>query len=535
MNYGIIRYIIGKVIEIEGAFFVIPVLTALVYHEWSGLGVYVLLACLYMFAGFIMSSKEPGKKEFYAREGYVLAALAWIIMSILGAIPFVITGDIPSMADAVFEIASGFTTTGASILTSPEPLLKCNLMWRSFSHWIGGMGVLVFLIAILPSGGGESIYIMRAESTGPSVGKIVPRIKQTSKILYEIYTALTFILFVLLVLGRMPVFDAICLTFGAAGTGGFGILADSVASYNTYCQVVITIFMLLFGVNFTFFYMLLIGKARDAFRMEEVRGYLAIYCAITLLITLNLWAQNGHFMHQLQQVSFQTSSVMTTTGYSTQDFNAWPQFSKILMGLLMAIGGCTGSTGGGIKVSRILVYVKGIIKEISEQVHPRRVKVLRVDGKRVDDSILRAIYIYLALYTLIFVIIKSIDSDRFCKYLSVFINRICNLRNRIGNNRKTAFFSLYIFIYKSAGFTVILNRKLLLPLIKLKRFLFIHRSERLLTKHFYYSRSCKCSCLRLILFISCLKRTKLSCHKIIIKIQRIIKSVVIIHLLIRAC
>lgn len=253
MNYGIIRYIIGKVIEIEGAFFVIPVLTALVYHEWSGLGVYVLLACLYMFAGFIMSSKEPEKKEFYAREGYVLAALAWIIMSILGAIPFVITGDIPSMADAVFEIASGFTTTGASILASPEPLLKCNLMWRSFSHWIGGMGVLVFLIAILPSGGGESIYIMKAESTGPSVGKIVPRIKQTSKILYEIYTALTFILFVLLVLGRMPVFDAICLTFGTAGTGGFGILADSVASYNTYCQVVITIFMLLFGVNFTFF------------------------------------------------------------------------------------------------------------------------------------------------------------------------------------------------------------------------------------------------------------------------------------------
>ena len=198
--------------------------------------------------------------------------------------------------------------------------------------------------------------------------------------------------------------EAVCTAFGTAGTGGFGVKNDSMASYSPYIQNVCTVFMLLFGVNFTFFYMLLIGKARDAFRMEEVRGYLAIYCAITLLITLNLWAQNGHFMHQLQQVSFQTSSVMTTTGYSTQDFNAWPQFSKILMGLLMAIGGCTGSTGGGIKVSRILVYVKGIIKEISEQVHPRRVKVLRVDGKRVDDSILRAIYIYLALYTLIFVI-----------------------------------------------------------------------------------------------------------------------------------
>lgn len=471
MNYGIIRYIIGKVIEIEGAFFVIPVLTALVYHEWSGLGVYMLLACFYMFAGFIMSSKKPEKKEFYAREGYVLAALAWIIMSILGAIPFVITGDIPSMADAVFEIASGFTTTGASILASPEPLLKCNLMWRSFSHWIGGMGVLVFLIAILPSGGGESIYIMKAESTGPSVGKIVPRIKQTSKILYEIYTALTFILFVLLVLGRMPVFDAICLTFGTAGTGGFGILADSVASYNTYCQVVITIFMLLFGVNFTFFYMLLIGKARDALRMEEVRGYLAIYCAITLLITLNLWAQNGRFLHQLQQVSFQTSSVMTTTGYSTQDFNAWPQFSKILMGLLMAIGGCTGSTGGGIKVSRILVYVKGIIKEISEQVHPRRVKVLRVDGKRVDDSILRAIYIYLALYTLIFIIslvIVGIDGYDWETTFSAVLATINNIGPGFGLVGPTGNFGMFSVMSKLVlTFDMIAGRLELIPLFVL--------------------------------------------------------------------
>lgn len=404
MNYGIIRYIIGKVIQIEGFFMVIPLITAMVYREWNGLAVYAVCMLLFLGAGALICSREPDKKAFYAREGYVISALAWIVMSIFGAIPFIATGEISSAIDAVFEIASGFTTTGASILNDPAGLMHCNLIWRSFSHWLGGMGVLVFLIAMLPAGGGESLYIMRAESTGPSVGKIVPRIKQTSKILYQIYGGLTVILFLLLLIGGMPAFDAICITFGTAGTGGFGVLADSMASYGTYSQIVVTIFMLLFGVSMTFYYLLLMGKAKDAFKMEEVRCYAAVYCILTLLITFNLWSERGNFFEQLQQAAFQTSSVMTTTGYSTQDFDAWPEFCKVLLGILMLIGGCSGSTAGGIKVSRIMIYIKGIIKEISSQVHPRRIKVICMDKKRVADTTLHAVYIYLALYALIMIV-----------------------------------------------------------------------------------------------------------------------------------
>lgn len=413
MNYGIIRYIIGKVIAIEGAFMAIPMIAALIYGEWNGLLVYAICTVLLTTLGGFISRREPVKKTFYAREGYVLAAMAWIVMSIFGAVPFIATGEISSVVDAVFEITSGFTTTGASILSDPSELMKCNLLWRSFSHWIGGMGVLVFLLAMLPAGGGESLYIMRAESTGPSVGKIVPRIKQTSKILYGIYTGLTVILLLLLIIGRMPVFDAICIALGTAGTGGFGVLSDSMASYSVYNQVVVTIFMFLFGLNFSFYYLLLIRKAKDAFKMEEVQGYVIIYIGITLLITLNLWFERGgSFLSQLQQVAFQTSSIITTTGFATQDFNLWPGFSKVLMGLLMLVGGCTGSTAGGIKVSRILIYIKGIGKEIAAQIHPKRVKVICFDKKRIPDETLRSIYIYLASYALIMivsVIIVSID------------------------------------------------------------------------------------------------------------------------------
>lgn len=413
MNYGIIRYIIGKVIAVEGLFMAIPMAAALIYREWSGFAVYAVCTFLIVALGCFLSSKEPEKKNFYAREAYVMAALAWIIISVLGAVPFIATGEINSIIDAVFEITSGFTTTGASILADPSGLMKCNLLWRSFSHWLGGMGVLVFLLALMPAGGGESLYIMRAESTGPSVGKIVPRIRQTSKILYGIYTGLTIILFVLLIIGRMPVFDAVCIAIGTAGTGGFGVLSESMASYSIYNQVVVTVFMLLFGLNFSFYYLLLIRKAKDAFKMEEVRGYAVVYIGITILITLNLWFdRGGNFLIQLQQAAFQTSSIMTTTGFATQDFNLWPEFSKVLLGVLMLVGGCTGSTAGGIKISRILIYLKGIGKEIAAQVHPKRVKIICLDKKRIPDETLRSVYIYMAVYVLIMtvsVILVSLD------------------------------------------------------------------------------------------------------------------------------
>lgn len=411
MNYGIVRHIIGKVILIEGAFMAFPAITAIVYGEWKGLITYLILGLVFIGLGHLLESGEPDSMVFYAKEGYIIAALAWVVISLLGAIPFVVTGDIPSYVDALFEIASGFTTTGASILYAPQDLLHCNMMWRSFSHWLGGMGVLVFLLALLPTGG-ESLYIMRAESTGPSVGKIVPRIQQTSKILYGIYAGLTLLLIVLLVLGKMPIFDAICTAVGTAGTGGFGIRADSMASYNTYSQIVVTIFMILFGVSFSFYYLLLSKRFKDAFGMEEVRWYIGIYVIVTLLITLNIWSGEGSFWHQLQQAAFQTSSVMTTTGFATLDFNQWPMFSKFLMGFLMFVGACSGSTAGGIKMSRVIVYLKGIRKELSAQIHPNRVKVLCMDGKRIAGETLRVVYIYLALFVVVFlfsVLVLSIE------------------------------------------------------------------------------------------------------------------------------
>ncbi len=406
MNYGIVRYVIGWLMVVEGAFMLLPSLTSLIYSE--GTDALIFLACALVCAaiGALLVMKKPRKTTFYAREGFVMTALSWIVLSLIGTIPFVVSGAIPSFVDALFETVSGFTTTGASILTNVEALPHGMLFWRSFTHWIGGMGVLVFMLAILPMAGGHSMYLMKAESTGPNVSKLVPNLRKTALFLYGIYSALTVFQFILLVtVGQMPLFDAICMAFGTAGTGGFGVLNDSIASYTVAAQLIITIFMFLFGVNFNFYFLALHKRFKTAFLMEEVRWYLILYVGVSLLISANLWLTNGGSIPMtLHTVFFQTASVMTTTGFATTDFALWPAVSQVLMVLLMCIGACAGSTGGGLKVSRLLLLGKSVKKELSHMIHPRNVKVVKMDGKAVERDILGVLCVYLFCYVAILLV-----------------------------------------------------------------------------------------------------------------------------------
>lgn len=404
MNYGSIRYIIGWILKVEAALMTLPMIVSVVYREKTGV-YFVMAALLCLGAGVLLSMKKPEKTTYYAKEGYISVALGWIVMSIMGCLPFVFSGEIPFFFDALFEIISGFTTTGASILTDVEALSKCMLFWRSFSHWVGGMGVLVFILAILPLAGGEhNLQLMKAESPGPSVSKLVPRLRETAMMLYKIYLGMTVLMIVILAVSGMPLFDTLCLTFGTAGTGGFGVLNSSVAGYTTFQQAVITVFMMLFGVNFSFYFLLLYKKAKDAFSMEEVRWYFVIYFGAVLLITVNLAGQAGSVLEHFRHAAFQAASIMTTTGFSTVDFNLWPQLSKAVLLLLMFIGACAGSTGGGMKVSRIVVYMKSIKREMAALIHPRSVKVMKLEGKAVDSAMLRSIFSFLSAYLVIFVV-----------------------------------------------------------------------------------------------------------------------------------
>ena len=407
-----------------------PVLVGLIYREniWKD---YLLCAVISCSVGAFLSFRKPKKMTFYAREGFITVALSWMVMSLVGALPFYISGEIPCYIDALFEIVSGFTTTGASILMDVEALSHANLFWRSFSHWIGGMGVLVFMLAILPlAGGGQNLHLMKAESPGPSVSKLVPKLRQTAGYLYGIYFAMTLLEFVLLLCGHMPVFDAVCVSFGTAGTGGFGTKADSMGGYGPYLQNVVTVFMLLFGVNFSVYFLILVKKWKDAFQITEVRCYFGVYAIITILITLNLTASAGGFLENLHHAAFQAASVMTTTGFSTVDFNLWPECSKNLMIVLMFIGACAGSTGGGIKVSRVVIYYKTIKKELDYLIHPRSVKAVQMDGKRIEHTVVRAANVFLIAYIGIYVVsllLISLDNFDFITSFTAIAATINNI------------------------------------------------------------------------------------------------------------
>lgn len=412
MNYSIIRYILCRVLEFQALFLALPCIVALIYGEKEGWAyVFVLASCLLL--GGLGKLKKPKSTVFYAREGFVVVSLSWILLSITGALPLFLSGEFSSYADALFETISGLTTTGASILSDVEALSNCNLFWRSFTHWIGGMGVLVLILAILPLAGGYNMHLMRAESPGPTVGKLVPRVRHTARILYEMYIFLTVIQIILLLITGMSPFEAMTLSFGTAGTGGFGVLNSSIGSYSVFSQAVITIFMILFGVNFNVYYLIRARKPMQAFKHEEMRYYLGIILVAILLITVNIRGSFRSLFEAFHHAAFQVASIITTTGYSTVDFDLWPQFSKMILVILMFIGACAGSTGGGIKVSRVIIMLKMVKNELSHLIHPKRVRQVSFENHVVNKEILRSISVFFIAYVMIFgvsAILISLDN-----------------------------------------------------------------------------------------------------------------------------
>jgi trk system potassium uptake protein TrkH len=405
MNFKMIFYTLGNILKVEACMLLLPLVVSLIYQDHCFLSfLFPILALLVV--GFLLTIKKPKKTSFYAKEGFVMVGLSWILISLFGCLPFIISGEIPHFIDAFFETISGFTTTGSSILTDVEALSKSMLFWRSFTHWIGGMGVLVFILAILPNSEGDTIYILKAESPGPQVGKLVSKVRLTARILYLIYFALTIIEIIFLVCGKMPFFDSVVNSLATAGTGGFGIKNDSIGSYNHYCQIVIAIFMMIFGINFNLFYLLLIGNVKQALKSEEVFWYFGIILTSTVIIVFNLaFTPNspfGSLADIIRNSFFQVSSIITTTGFATTDFTLWPRISQLVLIFLMFIGACAGSTGGGLKVSRFAILVKSIHREISHLLHPKSVKSIHFEGSVVEEDVVKSILNYFVLLILIF-------------------------------------------------------------------------------------------------------------------------------------
>ena len=404
MNYAIVFRLLGYILMIEGALLLLPAVTSLLYAEWAVMGVFLLTAAISAVLGFALRTIKPRSKVFYMREGFAATALSWITISIMGAVPFVLTGCIPNPVDAMFETVSGFTTTGASILPGVEGLPNGILFWRSFTHWVGGMGVLVFLLSLLPLTGGSHVNLMKAESPGPQVDKLVPKVQSTAKILYGIYFALTVLEVVFLLLGGMPLFESMLTAFGTAGTGGFGFKNDSFTSFSPYIQWVVTIFMILFGVNFNTYFLILLRRFRRAAASEEVRGYFLIIAVATGLITWNIYGMYNSLGDALREAAFQVGSIITTTGFSSCDFDLWPTLSKEILVVLMFIGACAGSTGGGIKVSRLLILGKTLGKELKQALHPQVVAPVRMDGKLLNHETIRTTNVFMGAYFFIFVV-----------------------------------------------------------------------------------------------------------------------------------
>ena len=400
MNYSVIRYILCRVLEFAALFMALPFIVGLIYRESSA------FCFLYVIAGCLAVSLagrrfKPKSNVFYAKEGFVTVSLSWIILSLIGALPFYLSGEFPTYTDALFETISGLTTTGATILTDVEGLSRCIQFWRCFTHWIGGMGVLVLILAVLPLSGSYNMHLMKAESPGPSVGKLVPKIKNTAMILYGIYLMITVVEIISLMFAGLNLYEASTLSFSTTGTGGFGLLNSSIGSYSTTVQTIFIIFMLLCGINFQIFYLLLIRKPREAFGREELRYYLGIVFVAALLISINVrgFFEDGFqaFHHSL----FQVVSVMTTTGFATLDYNVWPEFSRAIIFLLTLLGACAGSTGGGFKVSRLIVLLRSIKNEIFSVIHPRSIKKIHMDGRIVEDGVIKSIQVYTMIYVMI--------------------------------------------------------------------------------------------------------------------------------------
>ena len=418
MNYKMMGRFLAQILFLEGLFMIPALLISLACGDTGVVRSFLYtMALIAGLCALLFPICKGAPSAFYATEGMICVALSWIVLSIVGCLPFRFSGEIPRFIDAFFEIVSGFTTTGASILTDVEALSRGLLYWRSFSHWVGGMGVLVFLLAVAPGGDkgtGFTMHLLRAESPGPSVGKLVPKMRKTAAILYMLYVALTALDVIFLLLGRMPVFEAVCTAFGTAGTGGFGVKADSMASYSPYLQNVTTVFMLLFGVNFSCYYLLLLGQFRAVFRDEELRLYFGIVFGSIALIVWNLRGFYPTFRETVRHAAFQVSSIITTTGFATTDFDLWPGFSKTILLCLMVVGACAGSTGGGLKVARLLLLLKTTRRNISQMLNPRKVLLVRNNDQVVDEQVLSNTNAYLSAYVIIlFVSFMLISLDDF--------------------------------------------------------------------------------------------------------------------------
>ncbi|NLJ89975.1 MAG: TrkH family potassium uptake protein [Clostridiales bacterium] len=416
MNLKMVVFILGYIMRLEGALLLLPLVVA-IYYKDATIASFLITMLLLFLIGYILSFKKPKNQIIYAKEGLVIVALSWIVLSLFGALPYALSGEIPNYIDAVFESVSGFSTTGASVVTRVEGLSNSLLFWRSFTQWIGGMGVLVFILAIAPLAGGRSMYIMKAEVPGPTVDKLVPKIQKSAKILYQIYIGMTILLTLLLLFGGMPIFDSLLHAFATAGTGGFGIKSTSVAHYNhAYTDVVITIFMVLFGVNFNLYYLIFTGSIITALKSEELRNYLAIIGCSALLVTINLMPRYENFFQSLRYALFQVTAIITTTGFANADFNKWPTFSKGILFFLMFVGACSGSTGGGIKVSRLSIALKSIVQYMRRMIHPRYVGTVRFEKKPVSIDTLKGVHIYISVYFFIYLIsilLVSVDNYDF--------------------------------------------------------------------------------------------------------------------------
>ncbi|MEY8320982.1 TrkH family potassium uptake protein [Lachnospiraceae bacterium 46-61] len=472
MNYNMIIYMLGNLMKVEGCLMIVPILIAVAKSETASIKAFLTTIIMLWGLGTILTSIKFKNKDIYAREGFVITALSWIVLSFFGAMPFYFSETIPFFVDSFFETVSGFTTTGASILNEIESLPLSILFWRSFTHWIGGMGVLVFLLAIIPMGGDRSMYIMKAEAPGPLVGKLVPKVKSTAKLLYLIYVFLTIAEIIFLIAGGMPLFDSIVTAFSTAGTGGYSIKNTSIAAYNSaYIEYIIAIFMTIFGINFNLFYLLLMKDFANIFKNEELRYYLGIIGIATLLITINIATMYDSIEQAFRNAFFQVTALITTTGFVTANFELWPEFSKTMLIVIVMIGACGGSTGGGLKVSRLVIVLKMITQELKRMVHPRSVNIIKLDGMKIEQETVDSVTSFFVIYVfLIFgsFIIISIDNFDFTTSLTAVMTCVGNVGPGLGGVGPVENFSIFSpFVKLVLCMDMLLGRLEIFPLVML--------------------------------------------------------------------
>lgn len=469
MNYKMITYNIGRILLVEAILLVLPAIVSIIYDDGMLISFAVTIAAL-TATGLFATRKKPDNRSIYAKEGYVIVAFTWVLMSLFGALPFTLSGHIPSFIDAFFETVSGFTTTGSTILKNIEVLPKSLLFWRSFTHWIGGMGILVFVIAIMPKTENSSMHVMRAEVPGPTVGKLVSKLGASARILYGIYGGLSAIQVILLLAGGMPVFDSIVNTFATAGTGGFGILNNSIEGYNSlYAEMVIAVFMLIFGINFNLYYLFLIRRFKQAFKSEELRWYFGIVAGSVLIIALSLITSKHSIGESFRYSLFQVASIITTTGFSSTDFGKWPIIAQVILVFLMFVGACAGSTGGGIKVSRLVILVKSGMRDIKKAINPRSVETVKVDKQTVEEPVVKSVSVFFATYIIVLAVsalIVSLDGRDLTTTFTSVIACIGNIGPGLGAVGPTGNFANFSILSKIVlSFDMLAGRLELIPML----------------------------------------------------------------------